>query len=100
MSEEEKESSEEMKSREEKMKEMKEKVKEMYGNKGGEGQSPPGPKGMGQASLMNRMASMQGGSQGGRQTKALIRSMNELRTETKEMKRYLKEILEILKEKE
>jgi len=99
MSEEEKESSKEPKTREEKMKEMKEKVKEMYGNKG-EGQSSPGPRGMGQASLMNRMASMQGGQKGGRETKALIRAINELRTETKEMKRYLKEILEILKEEE
>ena len=71
MSEEEKESPEENKSREDKIKEMKEKVKEMYGSGDEKGPSQ-GPGKMGPTSLMNRMASMQGGPQGGRQTKAMM----------------------------
>lgn len=104
MPEEEKESEDnEKKTPEEKMKEMEEKVKEMYGQGGGGeggGQRAPGPGPMGQASLMSRMASMRGGSQGGQQSKILLKTMKELRADMQEVKDYLRKILETLEDKE
>lgn len=75
----------------EKMQEMREKVQEMQRMRG-PGQMPAQ---MGPSSLMQRMASMRGGQQ----NRAMIETVKGLRTDMKEIKDYLKKILEALKQK-
>ena len=90
---EEKPEKEEKKSPKERMEEMQEKIKEMQG----EGGPSRMPGSMGPASLMSRMAGMQGG---GQQNKVMIKTMRELQNDMKEIKNYLREILEEMKNPE
>lgn len=84
---------------EDKMKEMREKMKEMQGAGGPQGFPPQ----MGNPSLMSRMAGMGGGPQSGPQSakinKAMMETLQKLNSEMNEIKTYLKEISETLKER-
>lgn len=78
------------KSPEEVREKMREKMKEMQ-EKGG-GQAPGA---MGGASLMSRLAGMQGG---GPQNKQMMKSLKELRADMQEIKKYLRDIRDSLVE--
>ncbi|KXA95179.1 hypothetical protein AKJ65_02390 [candidate division MSBL1 archaeon SCGC-AAA259E19] len=87
---EEEEPEEETESQEERTEEMREKIKEMQ-EKGGPGGVPSGG---GLASMMQQMAGA--GGRGGQRDKAMIETMKGLRSDMKEIKGYLKRILETL----
>ncbi|KXA92647.1 hypothetical protein AKJ65_07250 [candidate division MSBL1 archaeon SCGC-AAA259E19] len=88
---EEEEPEEEPESQKDRKEKMREKMKEMQEKGGGPGGMPSGG---GLASMMQQMAGA--GGRGGQRDKAMIKTMKGLRTDMKEIKEYLKRILETL----